>query len=150
MAMDTRLIRMILFFLLLLYRGMVSGETVTTLENQDATAQVTPVQQTSDVQAQLEQAADNFDAFALQVPAVVNAKLDSFLKHGFRAILLDDPETQLGEQQLIQSLSDGLRHLGTAFAYDMENYRNRQRSSANKGAGLVQPSYHPADVPAQK
>ena len=117
--MNTHPIKIILFVSLLLYRGMVSAETVTALQNQDATIQVAPVQQKNDAQTQIEQAAEHFDAFALQMPTVINAKLDAFMKNGFRSILLDDPETKPAEEAMIDSLVKGLQAIGNSLSEDL-------------------------------
>jgi hypothetical protein len=81
-------------------------------------------------QSEIAQAADHFDAFSLQMPKVIYAKLDAYYKHGFRAILLDDPETRPMEEKLFQSLTDGLRHLGNAIEADMKNSQNNSDSPA--------------------
>jgi hypothetical protein len=98
---------------------MVSAETVIPIQNQDATTQVAPVQPKNDAQTQIEQAADHFDAFALQMPTVINAKLDAFMKNGFRSILLDDPETKPAEEAMIDSLVKGLRAIGDSLSEEL-------------------------------
>ena len=117
--MNTHPIKIILFVSLLLYRGMVSAETVIPIQNQDATTQVAPVQPKNDAQTQIEQAAVHFDAFALQMPTVINAKLDAFMKNGFRSILLDDPETKPAEEAMIDSLVKGLRAIGDSLSEEL-------------------------------
>jgi len=89
----------ILFASLLLAVGTASAEPVMTVDKtrqkQDAGFRQSSSDSEKNVaQTQIEQAADHFDAFALQMPKVINAKLDAFMKHGFRAILMDDAETK--------------------------------------------------------
>lgn len=72
----------------------------------------------NDAQAQIERAADHFDAFALQMP-VFNAKFDAFMKNGFRAILMDDAETKQAAEKMTDSLVKGLKTLGNSLAEDL-------------------------------
>jgi len=117
-----RLIKIVLFASLLLYGVMVNAETVydaDEVQQSQATTQPTDAPQKTDAQIQIEQAADHFDAFALQMPNVVAAKLDAFRKHGFRAILLDDPETKPGEEAMIDSLVKGLQAMGNSLSEEL-------------------------------
>jgi len=121
--MTMRLIKIVLIVSLLLYRGMVNAETATAVneapQSQTTTTQPTPVPQNNDAQTQIEQAADHFDAFALQMPNVITAKLDAFMKNGFRAILLDDPETKPAEEAMIDSLVKGLQAIGNSLTEEL-------------------------------
>lgn len=152
--MIMRLIKIVLFTSLLLYIGMVSAETpgvFETRQSQKATiAQPLPFTQSNDAQTQIQQAADHFDAFALQMPLVIKAKIDAFMKHGFRAILLDDPETKPGEVQMIQSLTDGLHHMGNALEDDMVNFQNNRQTEAGNDLGKIQQEYHSINPPVQQ
>lgn len=78
-----------------------------------------PVQDSNTAQTQLEQAADDFDAFALLMPKVVQAKLDAFMTHGLKAILLPDATTQADEEQMIDHLVKGLQALGHSLEEDL-------------------------------
>jgi len=73
----------------------------------------------NDAQTKIEQAADEFDAFALQMPVVIKDKFNAFRKRGFRAILLEDQETKPGEERMIGSLVRGLQILGDSLAEDL-------------------------------
>jgi len=152
--MIMRLIKIALFTSLLLYKGMVTADTAGVVETPQSqnvtTAQPLPFTQSNDAQAQIEQAADHFDAFALQMPLVIKAKFDAFMKHGFRAILLDDPETKPGEVQMIQSLTDGLHHMGNALEDDMVNYQNNRQTEAGNDPGRLQQEYHSTNPPIQQ
>ena len=122
--MNMRLIKIILVLSLLLYRGVVNAEPVINVteapQNQNTVAQQPPQDsQKNDAQTQIEQAADHFDAFALQMPKVIALKLDAFRKHGFRAIFLDDPDTKPAEEAMIDSLMKGLQALGNSLAEDL-------------------------------
>jgi hypothetical protein len=84
-----------------------------------ATSQTQPVQESNSAQTQLEQAADDFDAFALLMPKVAKAKLEAFMAHGFKAILLPDATTQPDEEQMIDYLVKGLQALGHSLEEDL-------------------------------
>ncbi|WAK04403.1 hypothetical protein [Methylobacter sp. YRD-M1] len=73
----------------------------------------------SNAQTQLEQAADDFDAFALLMPKVAKAKLEAFMAHGLKAILLPDTTTQNDEEQMIDYLVKGLQALGHSLEEDL-------------------------------
>jgi hypothetical protein len=92
---------------------------------------------TNAAQSQIEQAADQFDAFSWQIPIVIKAKFNSFMKHGFRAILMEDTETKPAEDEMINSLSGGLRNISNALQDDMDNYLLRNKTNEN-----IPPNYH--------
>lgn len=69
--------------------------------------------------ANVEQAAEHFDNFAMQMPGVIGKKLQSVMKHRSKAILMEDSETKAAEEKMIGSLVNGLRHIGDAMAADM-------------------------------
>lgn len=73
----------------------------------------------SDIEANVEQAAEHFDNFAMQMPGVLGKKLKSVMKHGSKAILMEDSETKAAEEKMIGSLVQGLKHIGDAMAADM-------------------------------
>lgn len=85
----------------------------------DHKAPDTFVRDGSDIDANVEQAAENFDDFAMQMPGVVGKKLQSVMKHGTKAILMEDSETKAAEEKMIGSLVQGLKHIGDAMAADM-------------------------------
>ena len=114
-----RKLNIILFVSLLSYRGMVNAEPVINVVEPQPNANIVPAPQANDAQTQIEQAADHFDAFSLQLPKVIAAKLDAFRTHGFRAILLDDPETKPAEEAMIDSLAKGLKALGNSLEEDL-------------------------------
>lgn len=76
---------------------------------------------TNNAQTQIEEAAEHFDSFALLMPQVLNSKLQSFLKHGFKVFLLEDPQTKPAEEQMIDSLIKGLQALGNSLSEDLAN-----------------------------
>lgn len=80
----------------------------------------------NNAQAQIEEAAKQFDSFALLMPKVLNAKLQSFFKHGFKAFLLEDPETKPAEEQMIGALIKGLQAMGDSLSEDLANNRIHQ------------------------
>ena len=117
-------IQAILLASLLLAVGTASAEPVITVDKtrqkQNADfSQSSPDSEKNDAQTQIERAADHFDAFALQMPKVFNAKFDAFMKHGFRAILMDDAETKQAEEKMTDSLVKGLKALGNSLAEDL-------------------------------
>lgn len=61
----------------------------------------------------------HFDAFALQMPKVFNAKFDAFMKHGFRAILMDNADTKQAEEKMTDSLVKGLKALKNSLSEDL-------------------------------
>ena len=153
--MTMRPIKIVLFTSLLVYTGVANAVTAAdVVEAQQsqhaATAQFPPVAPTNDAQTQIEQAADNFDAFALQMPIVIKAKFNAFMKHGFRAILVDDQETRPGEEQMVQSIADGLQHLKNALEDDMLNYRNNRQAEAGNDPEKLRQEYHSTNSSAQQ
>ena len=142
-------IQPILLASLLLAVGTASAEPMITVDKtrqkQDAGfRQSSPNSEKNDAQTQIEQAADHFDAFALQMPKVINAKLDAFMKHGFRAILMDDNESKPAEERMIQSLTGGLHSIGNALQDDMENYRQRSSGDSTRN---IESEYHSSTPP---
>ncbi len=73
----------------------------------------------NDIEANVEKAAEHFDNFAMQMPHVLGKKLQSVMKHGSKAILMEDSETKAAEEKMIGSLVQGLKHIGDAMAADM-------------------------------
>ena len=144
--MQMREIKLMIWVFLLATGGTVNAEPVIT-----ARQAAMPQKQIDDgnrfpsdsgknaAQTQIEQAADQFDAFALQMPKVLNAKLDAFMKHGFRAFLLEDPETRSAEERMIDSLVKGLQALGHSLSEDLaqpdaqfqENHPARKQAKPN-------------------
>ena len=119
--MTMRLIKIVLFTSLLLQIGMADARTVPqTPQSQNATAPLSPAIQINGRQTHMEQAADHFNAFARQIPSVIAAKLNAFRQRGFKAVLLDDPETKPAEEAMIDSLVKGLQALGNALLEDLE------------------------------
>ena len=122
--MSMRQAKMFLLVVLLLNGGMVNANSVMTT-NEAPSSENTVANQSSpepkkrDAQTQIEQAADHFDAFTLQMPKVISAKFESFMKHGFRAVFLDDPETKPAEEKMIDSLVKGLQALGNSLSEDL-------------------------------
>lgn len=117
-------IQAILLASLLLAVGTASAEPVMTVDEtrqkQNADfSQSSPDSEKNDAQTQIEWAADHFDAFALQIPKVFNAKFDAFMKRGFRAILMDDAETKQAAEKMTDSLVKGLKALGNSLAEDL-------------------------------
>ena len=90
-----------------------------------------PVQDSNAAKTQLEQAIDDFDAFALLMPKVAKAKLEAFMTHGLKAILLPDATTQADEEQMVDHLVKGLQALGHSLEEDL---------AANKPPKQSQPS----------
>ncbi len=87
-----------------------------------------------DAQGEIAQAAEHFDAFALLMPSVLNDRLEAFMKHGFKAILLPDNETRPNEERMIDSLVKGLQALGHSLAEDLQK-NNREAGQSKKQAG---------------
>lgn len=85
----------------------------------DHKAPDTFVRDGSDIEVNVEQAAEHFDNFAMQMPVVLGKKLQSVMNHGTKAILMEDSETKVDEEKMIGSLVEGLRHIGDAMAADM-------------------------------
>jgi len=73
----------------------------------------------NNAQGEIEQAAESFDAFALLMPKVIKARLQAFMTHGFKAILLPNNEAEPNETRMIEALIRGLQALGNSLAQDM-------------------------------
>jgi hypothetical protein len=119
-----RLIKIILLLSSLLCRGIAYAEPAITVSDAQAgrnpvVSQTQTVQESNAAQTQLEQAADHFDAFALLMPKVIQAKWEAFMSHGFKAILLPDATTQADEEQMIDYLVKGLQALGRSLEEDL-------------------------------
>lgn len=84
--------------------------------------------QRPNAQTQIAQAAEHFDAFALLMPRVLNAKLEAFMKHGFKAILLPDSETQPNEERMVDSLVKGLQALGNSLSEELPNNQSSKEA----------------------
>ncbi len=80
-------------------------------------SQVDPT--SNNAQGKIEQAAESFDAFALLMPKVIKARLQAFMTHGFKAILLPNNEADPNETRMIEALIKGLQVLGNSLAQDM-------------------------------
>jgi hypothetical protein len=134
-----RLIKIPLLISCLFCWGLAHAESVITVSDaqagQSAAVSLTqPVQDSNAAQTQLEQAADDFDAFALLMPKVVQAKLEAFMAHGLKAILLPDTTTQADEEQMIDYLVKGLQALGNSLEEDLaaKNPPKQNESSQSK------------------
>jgi len=55
----------------------------------------------------------------MQMPGVLGKKLKSVMKHGSKAIHMEDSESKAAEEKMIGLLAQGLRHIGDAMAADM-------------------------------
>jgi DNA-binding ferritin-like protein len=73
----------------------------------------------SDIEGNVEQAAEHFDQFAMQIPGVLGRRIQSVMKHGTKAILMEDSASKAAEEEMVDSLVKGLRHIGDALAADM-------------------------------
>lgn len=118
------------------------------LGTEQSTEIVTSDMPSNNAQAQIEEAAEQFDSFALLMPKVLNAKLQAFLKHGFKAFLLEDPQTKPAEEKMVQSLTGGLRSIGNAFEDDMANYE-RVRKGDGENSQSFESEYHRSSPPTQ-
>ena len=98
-----------------------AAETVCTafLFAPDHNAPDTVVRYGSQAEADMEQAAQHFDDFVMQIPGVVGKKLVSVMKHGMKAVILQDAETQPAEEKMIGSLVQALKSIGDAMSGDM-------------------------------
>jgi hypothetical protein len=99
----------------------VSAESVSTVFvfAPDHDAPDTFVRNGSEAEANMEQAAESLDDFAMQIPVVIVKKLESVMKHGVKAVIMQDAETQPAEEKMIGSLVDALKGIGDALAADM-------------------------------
>lgn len=73
----------------------------------------------NNAQGEIEQAAESFDAFALLMPKVIEARFKAFMTHGFKAVLLPNNEEEPDETRMIDALIRGLQALGNSLAQDM-------------------------------
>ena len=73
----------------------------------------------NNAQGEIEQAADSFDVFASLIPQVIKARLQAFMTHGFKAVLLPNNEAEPNETRMIDALIRGLQALGNSLAQDM-------------------------------
>ena len=73
----------------------------------------------SQVEADVEQASEHFDNFVIQIPGVVEKKLEAVMKHGIKAVIMQDAETKPAEERMIGSLVEALKSIGDAMAADM-------------------------------
>jgi predicted restriction endonuclease len=73
----------------------------------------------NNAQGEIEQAAESFDAFALLMPKVIEARFQAFMTHGFKAVLLPNNEEESNETRMIDALIRGLQALGNSLAQDM-------------------------------
>lgn len=81
----------------------------------------------SDSDAIVEQAAENFDDFAMQIPVVLGLKIQAVAKHGTKAIFMHNTESQPAEDKMIGALVKGLKNIGDAMASDMvQSAHNKQ------------------------
>lgn len=114
-----------LIILIFLHSGAVISDVVNTSQ---------------DAQTQLQQAAKNFDAFAIQMPKVVTAKIDLFLKNGFQMILAPQPTQD--EEDMINSFLSGLLNMRKALEYDMTPYLNKRRNGIGIDPEKIHSEYH--------
>ena len=85
----------------------------------DHNAPDTFIRNGSVAEANMEQAAESLDDFAMQIPIVIVKKLESVMKHGMKAVIMQDSETQPAEEKMIGSLVGALKGIGDALAADM-------------------------------
>ena len=99
----------------------VSAESVSTVFvfAPDHDAPDTFVRNGSEAEASMEQAAESLDDFAMQIPVVIVKKLESVMKHGVKAVIMQDAETQPAEEKMIGCLVGALKGIGDALAADM-------------------------------
>jgi hypothetical protein len=55
----------------------------------------------------------------MQIPVVIVKKLESVMKHGVKAVIMQDAETQPAEEKMIGCLVGALKGIGDALAADM-------------------------------
>ena len=99
----------------------VAAETVSSvfIFAPDHNAPDTFIRNGSVTEANIEQAAESLDDFAMQIPVVIVKKLESVMKHGMKAVIMQDSETQPAEEKMIGSLVGALKGIGDALAADM-------------------------------
>ncbi len=134
-----RSINTVLLLSLLVIAGSAAATPLVTERNskQDQQQQIgfsqfSPDSENNDAQTQIEQASQQFDSFASQMPLVIKAKFEAFMKLGFRAVLMDDPGSKPAEEKMINSLTNGLRDIGGAFESDMANYEKSRKGDEEK------------------
>jgi hypothetical protein len=110
--------------------------------------QFAPDSKNNDAQTQIEQASQQFDSFTLQMPLVIKAKFEAFMKHGFRAVLMEDLETKPAEEKMVRSLTDGLRSIGSALEDDMVNYERERKGDGEYTPGFGS-EYHNSSPPSR-
>jgi hypothetical protein len=132
-------INTVLLLSLLVIAGSAAATPLVTERNskQDQQQQIgfsqfSPDSENNDAQTQIEQASQQFDSFALQMPLVIKAKFEAFMKHGFRAVLMDDPGSKPAEEKMINSLTNGLHDIGGAFESDMASYEKSRKGNGEK------------------
>ncbi|MDO8845588.1 hypothetical protein [Methylicorpusculum sp.] len=86
-----------------------------------------PDSETNQAQNQIERASQQLDFFAMQLPLVIKARIEAFMKKGFRAVLIEDPEAAPAEEKMVRSLTDGLRSIGSAFEDDRAAYQRERK-----------------------
>jgi hypothetical protein len=118
-------------------------------EQQIGLSRFSPDSESNDAQTQIEKTSQQFDSFALQMPLVIKAKFEAFMKHGFKAILMEDSTTKPAEEKMIRSLTDGLRNLGTALEDDMVNYE-RERKGDSENTPDFGSEYHNSSQPSSR
>lgn len=85
----------------------------------DHNAPDTFIRDGSQAEANMEQAAEYFDDFVMQIPGVVDKKLETVMKHGMKAVIMKDAQTQPAEEKMINSLVGALKSIGDALSEDM-------------------------------
>jgi hypothetical protein len=94
----------------------------------DHNAPDTFIRDGSQVEANMEQATEYFDDFFMQIPGVVFKKLESVMKYGMKAAIMQDAETKQAEEKMIGSLVGALKSLGDAMSEDMVQSIHNARS----------------------
>jgi hypothetical protein len=117
-------------------------------EQQIGFSQFSPNSEGNDAQTQIEQASQQFDSFALQMPLVIKAKFEAFMKHGFKAVLMEDSATKPAEEKMIRSLTDGLRSIGNALEDDMTSYERDRKGDGENTPGFGA-EYHNSTPPSR-
>ena len=149
-------INTVLLLSLLVVTGMAAAAPFVSTRNPEQKpdqqidlSQFSPDSENNDAQTQIEQASQQFDSFALQMPLVIKAKFEAFMKHGFRAVLMKDPETKPAEEKMVRSLTDGLRSIGTALEDDMANYERERKGDGENTPGFGS-EYHNSSPPSSR
>jgi hypothetical protein len=63
-----------------------------------------PDSENNQAQTLIERASQQFDFFAMQLPLVIKARIEAFMKKGFRAVLIEDPEAAPAEEKWFNHL----------------------------------------------